>query len=140
MAFKKIYNNKTRYYFFVKNKNTEIYLTRIINFNDYRKNLIKIKEFPANFGYFIFKPKGFNSFLISEKLDIIFTDWDNRVFYLEKSFKTNSFTKGFKNAKFIYILPKKTIENFDIAKNDIISHRRMSNKKWRKIEFRKINY
>jgi hypothetical protein len=74
MAFKKIHNNKTRYYFFVKNKNTEIYLTRIINFTDYKNNLIKIKEFPPNFGYFIFNPKGFNSFLINEKLDIIFTD------------------------------------------------------------------
>ncbi|AHK22563.1 hypothetical protein X271_00458 [Candidatus Hepatoplasma crinochetorum Av] len=140
MAFKKIHNNKTRYYFFVKNKNTEIYLTRIINFTDYKNNLIKIKEFPPNFGYFIFNPKGFNSFLINEKLDIIFTDWDNHIFHLEKNFKTNSFTKGFKNAKFLYILPQKTIDNFNINLNDIITHRRMSNKKWRKIEFRKISY
>jgi hypothetical protein len=105
-------------------KKTEFKLTRIKNLKEHYENLIKTKEMPFSSGFFIYKPGGFSSHLISIKIDIIYVDDDGVIIDMKKSLKSNIITKAMPDAKFLYILKENTIIRENIKHGDIIKHQK----------------
>ncbi len=120
------HNEKTIYKLFVNNNKITDNLKRIIIKKNYISKLINTYSFENNsnnsYYYFIHGEKGFNSFLFKKKYDVVFTNNDDEVIYLEESFELNKVSKYFKNLKFIYLLPIGTIKNFSIKIADEIKH------------------
>lgn len=115
----------TKYKFYKNNEKIDIDLKRIIIGKNYFKNLIKIKFFPTFTGYFIYGEKGFNSFLFNNNIDLIIVDSAKNILLLEKNFIKNKITNYYKDAKYIYILPKNTISYNKIESTDKIWHSRI---------------
>jgi hypothetical protein len=115
---------ETLYRLMHNGKKTEISLTRIKTMSEHYEELIKIKEMPFTSGFFIYKPGGFSSHLMSLNIDIIFVDNDGLIIDLKESFKPNVVTKAMPEAKFLYILKQKTIHRENINIGDIIKHQK----------------
>ncbi len=100
----------------------DIKIMRIKINGEYYKNIIKTRRFSNNFGYFIYNIKGFNSFLMNQKIDLIFVDNEKRVIKTFVNFNTNKISNFFKETKFVYILPNETISRNKIKEGDYIKH------------------
>ncbi len=112
-----------RNYFLVHNgEKTSITTRRIKGFREYVKYIAKMPEFKEGKGFFIYNEFNFASFGISDLVDLIFVDWDGKVIHIEESFEMNKISDKFENVKFIYILPKNTVNKNKILTNDTLTH------------------
>ncbi len=112
-----------RKYFLVHNgEKLNITIRRIKGLKEYIKYVAKMTEAKEGKGFFIFNEYNFASFGMSEVLDIVFVDWDGKVFHIEESFNMNKISEKFDNTKYIYVLPKNTINKNKILTNDTLTH------------------
>ncbi len=100
----------------------DIKVMRIKINGEYYKNIVKTRRFSNNFGYFIYNIKGFNSFLMNQKIDLVFVNNEKKVIKTFVNFNTNKISDFFKKTKFVYILPSETILRNKIKEGDYIKH------------------
>ncbi len=124
-----IHNESTAYVLELNKKPLDITVYRIKTIKKYWKRLINRKIFPANEGFFIYKPNGFMSYLITEPVDLIFVNWDERIFSILANFKTNKITKPIPEAKYVYVLAGNNAKEKDIKEGDTLTHSRKKIKK-----------
>ena len=116
---------KTTYNLFHENVKLTKSLKRIIIKKNYFSKLINEKEIGRNNNYyFIHGEKGFNSFLFKKKFDLIFTNNDNEIIFLEEEFESNKVTAYYSDLKFIYLLPMNTIKKQNMKLGNILLHSR----------------
>ncbi len=124
-----IHNETTAYVLELNKKPLDITVYRIKTIKNYWKRLIDRKIFPPNEGFFIYKPNGFMSYLITEPVDLIFVNWDEKIFSILENFKTNKITKAIPEAKFVYILLGANAKEKRIKEGDTLTHSRKRIKK-----------
>ncbi len=107
---------------YLNSKPLNITAKRIKTFKQYYNSLILFSGINEDKAFFIYKEYNFASFGISEKLDLVFVDWDNKIIHIEENFEKNKISKKIDNVKFIYIFPKNTIQLKKIILNDILIH------------------
>lgn len=116
-----LHNENTKYFFYINKRKTDIILSRLKTKRSVYENLIKTsKDYNINRGYFFYNKKAFNSYFFSGEWDIVFVNSDNKIIYLEKKFTTNKISVYKQEAKFLYLLPPKTIEKNNLQLNDIV--------------------
>ncbi len=114
---------KTRKYDLLLNgKKINIEVTRVKGFKEFIDNLIRGAEMRIENGFFIYNEKNIATFGMSDKLDIVWVDWDGKVIKAYENFDVNKISKEYKDTKFIYIFAPETIVRKKIIKNDIITH------------------
>ncbi len=114
--------NKRKYQLFHNGEIMNFMITRIKGARDYINHLAKNPELKENKAFFIYNEYNFASFGMSEKLDLVWVDWDGKVIHLEESFDMNKISKKIDNSKFIYVFPKHSIKKNKILANDTITH------------------
>ena len=119
---KKIVNNRSYQLYLNKNK-IEINVTRLKNKKDYFNNLFLNEEMENEKAFFIYNEPNIFTFGLRENVDIVWVNWNNKIIHIEHSFKTNKFSKTFKNTKFIYILKEGVIKKNSMVINDLLVHK-----------------
>lgn len=95
---------------------------RLSGVKDYYNLIVKSQELNPDKAFFIYNEMNFASFGMSEEIDLVFVDWNNKVFHLEHNFARNKISKNHDRTKFIYIFSKGMIDKKKIRLNDILNH------------------
>lgn len=103
-------------------KPLNIHSKRIKGFKEFMNELVNGPTLVPEMSFFIYNEKNIATIGLSERLDIIWVNWDGKVINMEKSFEKNKISASFQNTKYIYILKENSINENRIIKNDIITH------------------
>lgn len=114
--------NSRKYSLVHNGERKEIKLERIKGLRDFIRKVSRTPEFKEEEGYFIYNEYNFASWGISEKIDLVFVDWDGKVTKVEESFDMNKISSKIDRTKFIYIFKKNTIKKNKILTNDTLGH------------------
>ncbi len=120
--------NKRNYSLVHNGNKTKLTVKRIKGFKEYVNNLAKSTELVEGKGFFIYNEYNFASFGMSEKLDIVFVDWEGKIIYIEESFDMNKISKIENDTKYIYVFPRNTIRKNKILMNDTLNHENIRGK------------
>lgn len=118
---KKYKSNKVRKYnLLINNESIGIELTKIFTIEEKIEALIKTNRINFRNGFFIRNQKGFNSFLIDFKIDLIFITSNGKIISLIPSFEKNKVSNYYNDSNTCIVLPENTIDYFSISKGDYI--------------------
>ncbi len=103
-------------------KPLKIKVKRIKSLKDYIENLISVSSLKHNKAFFIYNKPNITTFGMSEKVDLLWVNWDGKVINIEENFDLNKVSKQYKDTKYIYIFSQNTISGNKIILNDVITH------------------
>ncbi len=120
------HNENTKYYLYHNDKILNNNLQRVILMKNYISKFINTLENDNSQSYyFIHGEKGLNTYLFKRKFDVVFTNKDNEIIYLEKEFSLNKISHYYEDLKFIYLLPLEKIKSENIKIGDELKHSRI---------------
>jgi hypothetical protein len=108
-----------------KQQDVDIELRRINTLKEQTEYLIKRNDLNKNEGYFKYNARGFQSFFLGYKVDLVFVNRNNRVIKIMEGFKENKISDHVEDVKFLYILPSNFVKKYDLKTNDVIQHNRI---------------
>ncbi len=114
--------NKRKHILVHNDERTKFVATRIKGFKEYLDNLARTPELKEFKAFFIYGEPNFASFGMSEKLDLLWVDYDGKIIHIEEGFAMNKISPRIKGTKYIYILPQNSIKKNKILANDTLTH------------------
>ena len=95
---------------------------RIKNIKDYYNFLIRDPRNNQDYSFFLFNEYNIATFGLSNKIDVVFVNWNGNIINLEEGFQTNKISKKFTNTKFIYLFPNGTIKKKNLEIKGVLKH------------------
>ncbi|BDU67805.1 MAG: hypothetical protein TYPL_4580 [Candidatus Tyloplasma litorale] len=95
---------------------------RIKNIKDYYNFLIRDPRNNQDYSFFLFNEYNIATFGLSQKIDVVFVNWNGSIINLEENFETNKISKKYTNTKFIYLFPSGTIKKKNFELKGVLKH------------------
>lgn len=127
---KRVRKNQTyTYEMLINEETTNIELNKITNLDEKVTSLLFNEKIEFRKGFFLRNQKGFNSFLLSYEVDLIFATYEGKIIKLLPSFKQNTLSKYYHDAHWCIVLAGNTLKYFKILEGDYLVIQRKRSKK-----------
>lgn len=119
---KKKINNR-EYSLYLNNKNIKIRTKRIKGIKNQFDSLIVNGILSQEKSFFIYNEKNIATYGLSNELDIVWVNFDEKIINIEENFPKNKISKEIPKTKYIYIFSAGTVKRKRIILSDILKHK-----------------
>lgn len=114
--------NDREYSLYLNNVNIKIKTTRIKGIKKQFDSLIVSGILNPEKSFFIYNEKNIATYGLSNKLDIVWVDFNESIIHIEESFPENKISKEIPNTKFIYIFSEGMVKSKKMIVTNILKH------------------